>query len=706
MALPKGYKRLEYIQSSGTQWFDTEFMPNQDSSVIVDIAFDNSEDTQAVYGARTSTSSKTFCVFWMTADYFRLHYYNGYSNFTAGPDNPTVRYTIKHEKNVLTIGENTLSRTYTSFQTEYNMLLLAVNQAGAASFPASAKLYGCQIYDSGTIVRDFVPCINPDGEYGLYDRVNTKFYGNAGTGTFAVGPVVPESVDESEITELEYIQSSGAQYVDTTFVPNQNSRVVLDGYNDSASSGWTYGTWESATSKQFAGSCNKSYAARYGSANATLTENIPVGPVHFDQNKNTYNVNGSSGSFAAQTFSCEYSIYLFAINAAGSVSSGKFTGKIYSCQIYDNGLLERDYIPAMLVNGEVGLYDRANGEFYRNAGSGEFVAGPEAIETPATPKNFQMCECAKPNVVLEWDAVENAAGYNLYRDGELLASVLDTTYTDTPPASGSFVYTLEAYNDAGISESVSVGVVVDFCPEMPSGFCVTSQDSSCVCLSWDAVSCEKYCLYRDGVLLAEVSGTEYEDTGVQANRAYTYSLAAVDSYGVSPVAFAMARTVEPVTPMLGLITDRTILDHQHWAELRDKGFGNMTEEEQAEWSGASMKGSYGMNDLNRVGTALNYVRDRLTAAGYLAGNEFEARVDWVLGEIPETGTLTYYLGAVAIIREAFTRWRSTPDTPADVGSLSYQDANDIEQILIDVDQLITNMLAARYYSGELFCGEV
>ena len=38
--------------------------------------------------------------------------------------------------------------------------------------------------------------------------------------------------------------------------------------------------------------------------------------------------------------------------------------------------------------------------------------------------------------------------------------------------------------------------------------------------------------------------------------------------------------------------------------------------------------------------------------------------------------------------------------------LTHTEANDIEKILLDVDELITNMTAAYYYSGELYGGEV
>ena len=51
----------------------------------------------------------------------------------------------------------------------------------------SGKIYYCQIYDNGTLVRDFWPCYDPDGVACLYDKVEKKYYYNAGTGAFTAG---------------------------------------------------------------------------------------------------------------------------------------------------------------------------------------------------------------------------------------------------------------------------------------------------------------------------------------------------------------------------------------------------------------------------------------------------------------------------------------------------------------------------------------
>lgn len=156
-----------------------------------------------------------------------------------------------------------------------------------------------------------------------------------------------------------------------------------------------------------------------------------------------------------------------------------------------------------------------------------------------------------------------------------------------------------------------------------------------------------------------------------------------------------------------LISDRTIEDVERWRILRNKGYANMTTAEKSEWMAQTMKGAYNHTDLNRVGNALNDLRERLHDAGYITfDTNFVAKTDWNIDDIPTAADLTAYLDAVSIIRGAMARYSYTPVVPANVGSLSYSEANDIEKILSDVDILINNMLTARYFCGEIFSGEV
>ena len=166
-------------------------------------------------------------------------------------------------------------------------------------------------------------------------------------------------------------------------------------------------------------------------------------------------------------------------------------------------------------------------------------------------------------------------------------------------------------------------------------------------------------------------------------------------------------TLLVISPPMALITDRTAADFVRWLTLRNKGYANMTEDERTEWDAGDMKGAYNpQTDMNRVGEALNYVRDRLAANGYLSALAFTAKTDWTDRDIPTPKALTEYLGYVSTVRGAFVVLPTTPSVPVYSGGLDYQEANNIEQILLDVDRLISNMLAARFYCGELYSGEI
>lgn len=157
--------------------------------------------------------------------------------------------------------------------------------------------------------------------------------------------------------------------------------------------------------------------------------------------------------------------------------------------------------------------------------------------------------------------------------------------------------------------------------------------------------------------------------------------------------------------MLELITDRTQADVDRIIYLRAKCWQDMTDDEHLEWI-SDLKGAYNDSDMNRVGEALNYLRDRLAETAYLSRYAFEAKTNWTAADLPSSEDLKSYLSYVAIIRKAMARYAATPPAPEYTGKFDYLDANNIEKILLDVNQLITNMLAARYYCGDLFCGEV
>lgn len=262
----------------------------------------------------------------------------------------------------------------------------------------------------------------------------------------------------SGYTQLEYIQSSGAQYINTGFKPNQSSRVCVDVTATlGANAFWLFGARTTNLSKTY---CLLNFQSIWRSDyNASTDEQSTVNPsgrFAADKNKNVTYFNGTIGVTAAQgTFQCEYPLALFACNTAGSIAGyGSFL--LHSCQIYDNGTLVRSFIPCKAPSGAVGLYDTVGAAFYGNAGAGAFTAGPEIIpDPPAAPADLQTALA----IALRWTAVDGADQYNVYRDGTKIGSTTAAQYIDlTAEENQTYTYSVKAENSGGESAAASLTV--------------------------------------------------------------------------------------------------------------------------------------------------------------------------------------------------------------------------------------------------------
>lgn len=188
-------------------------------------------------------------------------------------------------------------------------------------------------------------------------------------------------------TQIKYIQSTGTQYIDTGFKPNQNTRVVMDFEPTAAYSSWVayFGTRDTAAqnapnSFNFANSASNTFRSDYFSEVKTISTSGIVARWTVDKNKNVTTVGSYTVTHTARTGQCANTLALFAMNNAGEVSYFSKC-KLYSCKIYDNGTLKRDFVPCVNASGAAGLYDTVGGAFYGNAGTGAFVAGAAYANT-------------------------------------------------------------------------------------------------------------------------------------------------------------------------------------------------------------------------------------------------------------------------------------------------------------------------------------
>lgn len=426
--LPDGYTQIEYVQSDGgAHWIDTGFKSNQNTGIIAKFQLLSSTGNQTPIFLRTSRNVASFGVFldsnskW-TADYGTLRYTN--SSISA-----QTLISLNFNKNVVKFNNNSYTFDAQTFQGSSNLTIFGMNTGGTVQYTAKMKLYSCEIYDNGTLIRNFIPCKNSSGTIGLYDIVNSQFYTNVGTGgVFTAGPEVEKStgitinylgnnkvvdIDNVQLqelskdtewifqfvaapklpsgyTELEYIQSSGTQYIDTGFKPNQDTRVVTKFDMIQTDTTWRK-LWGSAS-----GTYDLDFAlwndgtTKLQSYYGTKTNNtVPITSMslNVDANKNIWKYSGETITFDKNNFTCAYSMYVFNMNKDDHPEYLPGMMKLYLFKIYDNDVLVRDFIPCKNPSGTVGLYDSVNNQFYQNAGSGTFIAGPEipSIEDKGGP---------------------------------------------------------------------------------------------------------------------------------------------------------------------------------------------------------------------------------------------------------------------------------------------------------------------------------
>lgn len=161
--IPGGYSVLSYIESTGTQYIDTGFIPNQDTRVVMELTnIVVSGKHNYFFGARTSTTSNAYFFSYNSGGYYR----SGYNTTNGTLDTSYTQsgiFTVDKDKEVTYInGVQAHSATYASFTSPGNLVLGAVNQKGTITY-GTIKIHSCKIYDNDILVRDYVPVINDIG---------------------------------------------------------------------------------------------------------------------------------------------------------------------------------------------------------------------------------------------------------------------------------------------------------------------------------------------------------------------------------------------------------------------------------------------------------------------------------------------------------------------------------------------------------------
>ena len=184
---------VEYLESDGTggrAYINTGIKAANTISFDIKMRLGTKVDTQA-FGGRNGYNNKAMYVFFNAVNNrISWSYGSETTNLTEGWSAGDFTLNNTANTNILVVNGNSVTLSSSTFTSDYNMYLFALNNADGAAQPGSTqqiRIYHAKFYSSGALIRDYIP-VRLNGFGYLYDKVDGTIVGNSNSsGAFTYG---------------------------------------------------------------------------------------------------------------------------------------------------------------------------------------------------------------------------------------------------------------------------------------------------------------------------------------------------------------------------------------------------------------------------------------------------------------------------------------------------------------------------------------
>ena len=208
-----------------------------------------------------------------------------------------------------------------------------------------------------------------------------------------------------------------------------------------------------------------------------------------------------------------------------------------------------------------------------NLASPASVAATATTPAPIPPSsvtNLTATAVSSSQTSLTWTAATPGsspiAGYQVARDGTVVATVNGTSYTDTGlSANTEYDYTVTTVDELGATSPPSADAVATTLPAptppaAPTNLAGSASSPTQVALSWTAAVAgtapiAEYLVVRNGTQIGTAATTSYVDTTAAASTTYSYSVVALDGNGLTSPASASVNVTTPAATTVNLLTN-------------------------------------------------------------------------------------------------------------------------------------------------------
>lgn len=423
--LPERFKRLSSIITNGTQWIDTGYVPTNTTGFWVD-SIDNGNTNNYVMGINETTdwnsnnrmyirTSTNLLYGWMT--YTTVQNINSYNkriiaslNFLNSRKASWTLEGASYESGILP------DLTFTPSKSLY---ISAINYGGSPStYISKLQIFEAKISEGTEVVRHFIPVYDTYLARGcMYEIIEGKAYYNKGSGDF----LYDLGLEDEQLGVLhklpegfkgvKYLIANGYQYIDTNYVPTNETGYYLEGqgYVSESTVRYYFGSNETtdwnlnqriyfgATPNNFLGWMTSLTVTSDG---AKLRQETNVALNFLNSRKCVTTINDADiiNELEDLTFTPSQKIFLFNINLGGNVHTRGLKGRIDTFLISEGEQIVRQFVPCLDVDGIPCMYELYTGTVHYNQGSGQFSYPREYINDPINlPAGYTKCVYLQSN---------------------------------------------------------------------------------------------------------------------------------------------------------------------------------------------------------------------------------------------------------------------------------------------------------------------